>query len=249
MHQRLIPILLMTNRKLVKTKTFRNPSYVGDPRNVVRIFSDFQADELILFDIEASKKESKIDFDMLEAIAIEARMPISYGGGVTDENAGQILSLGFEKIVLNSNAYRDPSMITRCADKFGSQAVAISMDVRENQDGYSCWSNGATKNQKISPIDWAKKCVSLGAGEIILTVINREGTWSGTDLYLSSEIANQITVPLVTNGGVSSIQDISKAISLGHASAVAAGSFFVYQREGQGVLISYPTNSELNRSS
>jgi cyclase len=99
----------------------------------------------------------------------------------------------------------------------------------------------------VSPIDWARKSVSLGAGEILLTVINREGTWSGTDLRFTSEIANQITVPLITNGGVSSIDDIKKAISIGHASAVAAGSFFVFQQENQGVLISYPTNSDLSR--
>jgi cyclase len=247
MRQRLIPLILMSNRKLVKTKNFDNPTYVGDPRNVVRMFSDFRADELIVVDIDVSKRGRCVDYEILEAIAVESQMPIAYGGGVTAQNAGKILSLGYEKIVLNSNAYRNPKMISECANKFGSQAVSVSIDVREVQGRYSCWSLGGSQSELVNPVAWALECVKLGAGEILLTVINREGTWKGTDTQLTREIADQISVPLVTNGGVGSIQDVDVALLEGRASAVAAGSYFVFQQEDKGVLISYPPPKELNR--
>jgi imidazole glycerol-phosphate synthase subunit HisF len=246
MRERLIPVVLMSNRRIVKTKGFKNPVYIGDPRNIIRIFSDFQVDELILHDIGVSRGDREIDFELLEEIAQEARMPIAYGGGVNPENAGRILSLGFEKIVLNSHAYANPFSISECAKKFGSQAVAVAIDVREKKGIYSCWSFGGKHREQVDPIVWAKESVSLGAGEIILTSIDREGSWQGVDLKLSKLMASQLPVPLVIQGGIGNIGDVWKAIASGDASAVAAGSFFVFQKENQGILISYPDSIELN---
>jgi cyclase len=240
MRARLIPVVLISNRRVVKTTGFKKPVYIGDPRNVVRIFSDFKVDELILFDIQATQRGGDIDYELLEEIALESRMPIAYGGGVTSKNAGKILSLGFEKIILNSKAYESPTLISECADKFGSQAVAVAIDVREKNGVYSCWSFGGKVREQIDPLSWAKECVNLGAGEIILTSITREGSWQGADLALSKLIASSLPVPLVIQGGIGSTEDIRKAVSTGGASAVAAGSYFVFQKQNHGILISYP---------
>jgi cyclase len=245
MRKRLIPVILKSDHKLVKTTKFKNPRYVGDPRNTVSIFSDFQVDELIVLDVKVSK--NGIDFDVLRAIAAEAHMPIAYGGGISSvEDVGRILSSGFEKVVLNTAVYDDPHLVEVCASTFGSQAITVSIDVRIGKKGYSCHSHGGRVKQSEDPIEWAKQCSDLGAGELLLTVIEREGTWRGIDLDFTQRVSESVDIPVIAHGGIGSIQDVRDAYQVSHISAVAAGSFFVYQDESAGVLVSYPEPSELD---
>lgn len=239
---RVIPALLLNGSSLVKTIKFRKPNYIGDPINTVRIFNELEVDELIFLDINASISNQTPNFEVLKDIAKECFMPLGYGGGITNfEMVQRIFSIGFEKVVLNTVTHDNPNLITQIAEHFGNQAVIVSVDVKKNLWGrYEVWCEGGRRNTKKDPVEWALEIENLGAGEILLTSIDKEGTWSGFDNQLIKRVSDQVSIPVIANGGAGSIEHIVSVVKQGNANAVALGSMVVYQKEGMGVLINFP---------
>ena len=244
---RIIPVLLMKNGGLYKTQRFAKPVYVGDPINIMRIFNDKEVDEIILLDIGAMREGHAPDFERIADIVSESFMPLAYGGGITTyEQAMRLFSVGVEKVVLGSAAFYTPELITRIAESAGSQAVVVSVDVRKTLfSGERVMVANGRKNTKLDPVAYARRAVEYGAGEIMLTSITREGTMEGYDLGLIKRVAEAVSVPVIANGSAKTLQDFSRAIHEGQASAVAAGSMFVFQGAHRAVLISYPTAEQI----
>ena len=245
---RVIPCLLLKNEGLVKTVKFKDPKYLGDPINIVRIFNDKEVDELIFLDILATVENRRPNFELLGKITSECFMPLGYGGGIrTLEDVKQLLAMGVEKIVLNTSAVENPSLIRASADYAGSQAVVISLDVRKTLLGkYEVYTRGGKKGTGLDPVKFAVEMEKQGAGELFLNSIDRDGTMQGYDLELVRRVADSVTVPVVACGGAGNVQHLAEAIQAG-ASAAAAGSMFVFQGPLRGVLISYPAQEELRR--
>lgn len=246
---RVIPCLLLKDGGLVKTVRFRKPNYVGDPINTVRIFNELEVDELAFLDISASVEGREPNYELLRDIANECFMPLAYGGGIRTVAAGEkVLQIGFEKLVLNSAALETPELIGGLARKFGSQAVIVAIDVRRKLlGGYRVERRSGTEHDVRGPEQWAREVESLGAGEILLTSIDREGTWGGFDLELVSSVSAAVGIPVIANGGAGSLADIRSAIVQGRASAVGLGSMVVYQSKGMGVLVNFPDRSTLEK--
>ena len=246
---RIIPCLLLKDDSLVKTVNFKKPAYIGDPANTARIFNELEVDELTLLDISATNNKKKPNFKILAELAKECFMPLAYGGGINDfEDAKKIFQIGIEKVIINSIAFSKPAFITELAEHFGNQAIVASIDVKKNMFGkYQVFSNSGTKKQKVDPVDWAQELEQLGAGEILLTAIHQEGTWNGFDINIIEKISNAVNIPVIANGGASSIEDIEKAVKQGNASAVSLGSMVVYQNKGMGVLVNFPDTEKLNK--
>lgn len=241
LENRIIPVLLLSGDSLFKTKNFKNPKYIGDAINTVRIFNEFEVDELIILDIDCSSKNKEINFDLLEQIANECFMPLAYGGGIdTPELAKKIISLGYEKIVVNTANFYQADLIKKIAEDIGSQSVVGVIDVHKNFFGknYVTYESN-NKRKKVSPTIWAKELENRGVGEIIVTSINREGTWNGFDLSLFKEVSYAVNVPIIGNGGAGSIKDIQLAFEA-NISAVGLGNMVVYQKKDMGVLINFP---------
>ncbi len=238
--KRVIPVLLIQDNNLVKTIGFKSPIYIGDPINTIKIFNEKEVDELVILDITASRRKS-INYDLLSRINKEAFMPVAYGGGITTlDEAQKIFALGYEKIVLNQAAISQPKFITSISGLCGNQSVVICVDVKKNIFGkYYVYDYIKKKNTNQQVISWIKECEQRGAGEIILQDVDREGTFSGYNLELISSISNAVNIPVVALGGASNVDDLKKGISSG-ASAVAAGSMFVFYGPHKAVLISYP---------
>jgi cyclase len=238
----------MVNERMVKTVKFKNYKYIGDPVNTVRIFNEFEVDELVIADIRASVEKREPNFGILGQIADECFMPLAFGGGITNEViAKKVFNLGYEKIIINTSTFINPQQITQLAKIFGSQAIMAAMDIRKNILGrYECFSLSGTKNQKIAPFAWAKRLEELGVGEILLTSIDREGTWKGFDIELIKQVTQVVNIPVIAQGGAASIEDICKAVKEGQASAVALGSMVVFQAKDLGVVINFPDKEKLN---
>lgn len=244
---RVIPVLLLHDKSLVKTRRFKNYQYIGDPANTVRIFNELEVDELSILDILAARTRSGPDFGILREIATECFMPLSYGGGIkTLETAKRVFDTGFEKVILNTAAYSDPSLISEIAAIYGSQAVVVSVDVKRSLFGaphlVSC---GGRVRQKGTVTAWCQEMEQRGAGEILLTCVDREGTWSGFDLDLIAEVSNAVSIPVIAHGGASKLSDLTKAVCVAGASAVAVGSMVVFQKRGMGVLVNFPAPETL----
>jgi cyclase len=232
---------------LVKTVNFTNPKYVGDPINAVRIFNDKEVHELVFLDITASLEKRSPRFDILSNIASECFMPLGYGGGIrTLEHAQRLFSLGVEKIIINSYAIENPSFIQNLADMVGSQSVVVSIDVKKNFFGkYETYAFSGSMKTIWNPISWAQEAERLGAGEIILNSIDRDGTMKGYDIPLIKSVSGSVNIPVVACGGAGTVKDFSAAIHEGGASAIAAGSMFVYYGKYRAVLINFPDDKEL----
>lgn len=245
---RIIPSLLIHNNGLVKTINFKDPKYVGDPINAVRIFNEKEVDELTIFDIDATVNNSKPNFELLEKLANQSRMPLCYGGGVkTVEDALKIFSLGIEKIAINSGIIDNPNLISEIADRVGSQSVVAVLDVKKKFfGGYELAVNNGKKLTGINPVDFAIKAQELGAGELIINSIDRDGTMKGFDLELINKIADVVKIPITALGGAGTLSDIKKVISAHGIIGVAAGSLFVFKGPYKAVLINYPSLSEKN---
>ncbi|WP_276133180.1 AglZ/HisF2 family acetamidino modification protein [Polluticoccus soli] len=244
---RVIPCLQLINGSLVKTVKFKNHSYIGDPVNTVRIFNELEVDELCFLDIRASVENREPDYELLGQIAEECFMPLAYGGGIrTIEAAHRILSTGFEKIIVNTEAYRNPQFVRDLTARFGSQAVIGSIDVKKNIWGKrQVYIYDGTKKVEVNPVEWARALVEYGAGELFVTSMDKEGTWEGYDLELIKEISQHVSVPVIANGGAGSMNDMHQAVFEGKASAVALSSFVVYQKKGMGVLVNFPDKESL----
>lgn len=244
---RVIPVLLMRNESLVKTIHFSDAVYVGDPCNTVRIFNELEVDELIFLDIAATVDKCEPSWNVLSEIASECFMPLGYGGGIRSlEDARRVFEIGYEKIILNSAAIDDPDLVTKIANLYGSQAVIVSIDVKTNlMSRPKVFSRGGRLNTGFSPVYWAKAAENLGAGEIMLTSISREGSWSGFDIHLIKSVADAVSIPVIAHGGCGNLEDIRKAVKDGNASSVALGSMIVFQKKGMGVLINFPDRDKL----
>ncbi len=245
---RVIPVLLLRGQGLVKTIKFKNPTYVGDPINAVRIFNDKEVDELVFLDITATIENRLPQFNLIQDIATECFMPFGYGGGVHDINTAQkLLKMGSEKVVINSAAL-DLKLIEEAAQIFGSQSVVVSIDARRERRGrYQAFTHSGTKKTKKTPEEFAKEVEAAGAGEIVLNSIDRDGTMGGYDLELLQRVTQIVQIPVVAVGGAGNLKHFQEAVELGGASAVAAGSMFVFHGPHRAVLINYPTQEELKR--
>lgn len=245
---RVIPVLLLRGQGLVKTVKFKDPKYVGDPINAVRIFNEKEVDELVFLDIAATAENRDPPFDLLKDIAGEAFMPMAYGGGLTNiEQIRRVFALGFEKVIINSAVYGNLELIREASTIFGSQAVVCSIDVRKTWIG-NCElvSRAAKKREPVSLRDHLGAVEKAGAGEILVNAVDRDGTMSGYDLKLIREVAETVSVPVIACGGARNIDDFVEAVSTGHASAVAAGSMFVFYGPHRAVLINYPERDQLS---
>lgn len=244
---RVIPVLLLRNESLVKTMQFGNFTYVGDPCNTVRIFNELQVDELLFLDITASREKRGPNLRILADIAEECFMPLGYGGGISSlAHAKAVFDIGFEKIAVNSHALDTPSLITEIANKYGSQAVIASIDVKKDWTGtQTVRSLGGTRNANRDPVTWAVEVEKMGAGEILLTSIDREGTWEGFDLELVKRVTAAVSIPVIAHGGAGTVEHIGQVVKKAKASAVSLGSMVVFQKKGMGVLVNFPDNKLL----
>ncbi|RYY98236.1 MAG: imidazole glycerol phosphate synthase subunit HisF [Chitinophagaceae bacterium] len=243
---RVIPVLLIHEGGLVKSVKFRNYQYLGDPINAVKIFNDKEVDEICILNISNARARKAPDIQAVADIVSEAFMPVAYGGGVTTlEQAEKLFYNGVEKIVLNYAAVHNPQLITEIAKRYGNQAVVLSIDYKSSWLGrIGVYTLNGTEAVKRTPVELAKEAESRGAGEILLNSIDRDGTYAGYDLDTLEKVAAAVSLPVIACGGAGSIDDFRKGVARG-ASALAAGSMFVFQRPHNAVLISYPPYSEL----
>lgn len=243
---RVIPCLLLRNGGLVKTFQFDKPKYVGDPINAVRIFNEKEVDEIVILDITATPEKREPNFELIKDLASQAFMPLAYGGGITTiQQIEKLFSIGIEKVVLDTIVSTNPNLIKQASDIAGSSSVVVCMDVKSKLFGKPTVFNHAGKvDTKQDPIQFAQKMQELGAGELIFNSIDRDGMQKGYDLPMIEKIAKAIDIPLVALGGAANLDDFRKAVDHG-ASAVAAGSMFVFHGKHKAVLITYPEYKKL----
>lgn len=243
---RVIPTLLLNEGNLVKTIKFKDPNYLGDPINAVKIFNEKEVDELCLLDISASREGRPIDFELLKDIASEAFMPLSYGGGIkTVDEIHRLFKIGFEKVVINSSFIDNPELVREASRLSGCQSIVVSIDVKKQFTGkYISYTHGGTKKSGKEAKDLAKFAEECGAGEIIINSIDRDGMMQGYDTKLIREVAEAVSVPVVACGGAGGLSDLKLALTEGKAHAVTAGSMFVYYGRKKAVLINFPTEEE-----
>ena len=244
---RVIPCLLLKNESLVKTIKFKEYNYIGDPVNTVRIFNELEVDELMFLDIFASKENRGINFKILQDIANECFMPLSYGGNIKSlDDVKKILKIGFEKVVINSNSFDSLDLIEDISKHFGVQSVVGSIDVKNSFWGnQKIYSHHGRKKQSVDIVDWAKQLENVGVGELLITSIEREGSWDGYDVELIRSITENVRIPVIANGGCGNINHIGEVVKKANASACAVGSMVVYQKKGAGVLVSFPGKKAL----
>lgn len=246
MHTRYIPILLLKDGGLYKTRKFGKETYLGDPVNTIKIFNDKLVDELVFLDIAAARSRAAPNIEMLKEIAGECFMPLAYGGGLNSvEQVRDILAIGFEKVVVNSAAWTDPELVPSLARVFGSSTVVGSIDVKKNWMGrekvYIC---GGSEAISMSVVEWAQELERRGVGEIMINSIDKDGEMTGYDLELIKRVSDAVTVPVIAAGGARDEDDLKAAVQDAGASAAAAGAMFVFQGKHRAVLISYPGSKE-----
>lgn len=244
---RIIPVLLVHNKGLVKTVKFKDAKYVGDPINAVKIFNEKEADELTVFDIDASVQGREPDYKLIENLAAECRMPLCYGGGIkTVDQAQHILGLGVEKVALSSIVFEKPELVTALAKRVGRQSVVVVLDVKKRLFGgkYDCCTLNGKVNQKVCAFELALKMQQLGAGEIVINAVDNDGVMKGYDLDLIAKMKGLLSVPVTAVGGAGSYEDIRTLIRAYPIIGAAAGSAFVFKGKYKAVLINYPTTAE-----
>lgn len=227
---RIIPTLLFRDVGLVKGVAFDSWRRVGAPMQAVKVFNMRDVDELVLLDIGAIGNNQEPDYDLVESLAEECMVPLTVGGGVLDSEMVRLLLLaGADKVSINTAAYENPSVISESAKRFGVQCVVASIDCRKNEDGsHQCFSHCGTVATGKEVVSWARELESLGAGEILLTSIDRDGTMEGFDLELVRKVTSEVSIPVIASGGAGNYEDIEQAISLGKASAVSASSIYLF---------------------
>lgn len=244
---RIIPCLLVKDKGLVKTRRFKEPKYVGDPINAVKIFNEKGADELVVLDIDASSEHREPDYRMIEHIAAECRMPLCYGGGIkTVEQAQRISNLGVEKVAVGSLAVENPGVIARMAESLGSQSVVVVLDVKKRMLGgrYDVHVHNGKKNTRLDPAEFSAEMERLGAGEIMVNSIDHDGGMMGYDFPVIDLVRKAVNVPLTALGGAGKLEDIGALIRRYGIIGASAGSFFVFKGVYRAVLISYPDPKE-----
>ena len=239
---RIIPVLLLHKGGLYKTKQFKNPKYVGDPINAVRILNEKEVDELLILDIDCSAENKEPNYALIEEIVSEAFMPVGYGGGIANlEIAKKVFQLGVEKVIINSALTKNLNLISEISAIYGAQAVVGCIDYKKSFLSVTkAYFTNASQKSNAKPLEWAKTIENAGAGEIILNAVDREGGYDGYDLELLKQVVGSVNIPVVVSGGAGSNADFDAAKKAG-ASGMAAGSLFIYQRPHNAVLISYPS--------
>jgi cyclase len=239
---RVIPVLLLEDGGLVKTVRFRDPRYVGDPINAVRIFNDKQVDELVVLDIRATREGRGPDEAAISDIVSEAFMPVAYGGGVRDvATATRLIQLGVEKVVVNAAAVEDPDAVAGIADRLGRSTLVVGIDaVTQGPGRWVVATHGATRRTDVDVVEHARVAERLGAGEIFLNSVDRDGTMAGYDIDLVSAVRDAVDVPIIPCGGAGGLADLASVVRDGRVTAAAAGSLFVFQGRHRAVLITYP---------
>ncbi|HYJ89718.1 MAG TPA: HisA/HisF-related TIM barrel protein [Pyrinomonadaceae bacterium] len=244
---RLIPVLLLKNLALVKSVRFKKHKYIGDPMNAVSIFNHLKADELIFLDIGASRNDQLISLEFVREVGEEAQMPFAVGGGIRSmSDIEAIIKVGAEKVVICTEAGRKPTFIKDATEAFGSTTISVCIDVRASWlRGKRTWLLNGREPTRFTPTDFARLMEEMGAGELIVQSIDRDGMMAGYDIELVRTISDAVRIPVIALGGAGSLKDLLRAHFEGHASAVAAGSLFVYQSTKRGVLINYPSVGEV----
>ncbi len=244
---RLIPCLLIHRGGLVKTVRFKEPKYVGDPLNAVRIFNEKQVDELIIADIDASREGREPNYKLIGELASECRMPICYTGGIkTPEQVEKIIRLGVEKVGISSAAVTNPNLIAESASRVGNQSIIAVIDVKKTgliKKTYEIFIHNATVNTKINPFQFAKQAQDLGAGEILVNAIDQDGMLQGYDIELIEGIRISVDTPITVLGGAGSLDDMKTLVDRFGIIGAAAGSLFVFKGRYKAVLIQYPDES------
>ncbi len=242
LRSRIIPCLLVHDGGLVKTRQFKDAKYVGDPLNAVKIFNEKEVDELIVLDIDATTQKRPPNFALLKGLAVESRMPLCYGGGITSaDQAAQIIASGFEKISISAAALVRPTLIREMAEAVGSQSVVVTLDVRKNKllSGYTVYTRNGLDKQKVNLLEFCQQAVELGAGEIVINAIDRDGEMNGYDLELAKQVRQAVSAPLSILGGAGNSDHMQTLIDSVGVVGAAAGSMFVFKGPYRAVLINY----------
>ncbi len=250
LRSRIIPCLLRHDGGLVKTRQFKDPKYVGDPLNAVKIFNEKEVDELMFLDIDATVKEREPDFAMLRNLAVESRMPLCYGGCVTSaDQAVKIVALGIEKVSISASAVRRPQLIREMAEAVGVQSVVVTLDVRKNKlfSGYTIYTHNGREKCKVDFFEFCQQALEFGAGEIVINSIDRDGEMAGYDLDLARKVRETVSCPISILGGAGTIDHMRELVDAVGVVGAAAGSMFVFKGIYRAVLINYPTKEEKNR--
>ncbi len=245
MDKRIIPVLLLKDGGLCKGTKFQSHKYVGDPMNAIKIFNEKEADEIFLLDISATRSSQPLDITMIEQVAQECYMPFGVGGGLqTTEQIRLVLNAGAEKVSLNSAALANPALITHASKLFGTQSIVVSIDYMKDLWGRDrVFSNNGRKNTGRDPLEWAQEAARLGAGELLINSIMRDGTLAGCDIPLIKKIVDAVDIPVIACGGVGSVADLTAVLRTG--AAAAAGAMFVFMGPHRSVLINYPSAQEI----
>lgn len=243
---RLIPCLLLHQGGLVKTVNFKNPKYVGDPINAVKIFNEKEVDELMVIDIDASVLKREPDFKLIKNIASECRMPLSYGGGIKSlEQARRIIGLGVEKVAVSSAAIQTPELIKELSSEIGSQSIVVVVDIKKiTSDEYKIYTHNATVASQLKPLDFVRLCQDYGAGEVVINFIDKDGIMTGYDMDFAKKISEIVTIPITFLGGAGSLEHFRQLYSELGTVGAAAGSLFVFKGIYKAVLINYPSKLE-----
>lgn len=242
LRSRIIPCLLLHDGGLVKTRQFKDAKYVGDPLNTVKIFNEKEVDELMLIDIDATAHAHTPNFALLKGLAVESRMPLGYGGGVTTaQQAAQIIASGFEKVSISAAALTRPALIREMAEAIGAQSVVVTLDVRKNKlfPGHTIYTRNGTEKQKVNLLEFCQQAVELGAGEIVINSIDRDGEMAGYDLDLAKLIRKVVCTPITLLGGAGTSTHMQELIDAVGVVGAAAGSMFVFKGPYRAVLINY----------
>lgn len=250
--KRIIPCLLLKDGLLVKTKSFSSPQRIGEPIYAIKIFNDYEADEVIIVDITLSQtldddSPPNIPFDLISKISDESWMPLAYGGGVRSvDQMALLFKAGVEKVCLNTSAILHPELISRASELFGSQSIVVSIDVRKDEfDSYHVFTHCGKNKTSYTAVECARIMEKMGAGEIIIHSIDNDGHMCGYDLFLLKQVTSSVGIPVIALGGAGSYEDLGIALDVGGASAAAAGSIFVYFGRKKTVLINYPSKDEV----
>jgi cyclase len=252
LRSRVIPCLLIHKKGLVKTVNFKNPKYVGDPINAVKIFNEKEVDELIVLDIDASVENREPNFDMIKNLARECRMPFCYGGGIkTVAQAKKIIELGAEKIAISSSAIKNLSIIREIGEEVGVQSVVVVLDIKKRGflfgGGYDIYIRNGKKKANVQLKDFMDQLNDIGVGELVINSIDKDGLMQGYDNDLISLIRDWTNFPITVLGGAGSLDDIKDIIKKYKIIGVAAGSLFVFKGKYKAVLINYPNREEKAR--
>lgn len=252
LEKRIIPCLLLKEGLFVKTQGFNNAKHISEPIYAIKIFNDYEVDELIIVNIMASRIEDtncakkKIPLELISKISDESCMPITYGGGIsTLEEINNLFRAGIEKVVLNTHAVTNPEIIKLASNEFGRQSIVVSVDVRKENNNYFVYTNCGFRKTELDPISCAQQMEELGAGELLVHSIDRDGFMQGYDIPLVKNVSSASNIPIIALGGAGTYGDLSNVLHKGGASAAAAGSMFVYFGKKKAVLINYPEREEI----